>query len=174
MASYVDLTSEEISAGEPTRQELFTKIKCNFSNHQDRIVTLEGSIGFFSPFVFNRQGAYSQYGATTNATGVERVTFSLTVNAVRLYIDIAGASGTTEIDILRKIPAGSFESILTTKASVAFGAGDDVFSTNAVLDATKVDQTPGTILRLDITSVQGGTVFTGPRGLTVFVEYEKT
>jgi hypothetical protein len=148
--SYVDLTSGEIASGEPVATTTQNKVKDNFANHEERIENLEASVVDFLPIVLSVGGWYS---ANTNVLKTT-ANSSLTIIGVRILINTAGASGTTEIDLLRKRGAGSYESILTTKPSVAYTAGNDALSSNAVLDATKVDIEAGDILRLDITSAQ--------------------
>jgi hypothetical protein len=163
------LNSTEISAGEPTKQELFTKTKDNFDDHETRLVSTEAAVLAFQPILFQANGAYPNHGAKDNIAGIERLTFNLTVTAVRLVIETAGSAGSTEIDIKYKRGAGAWTSILTTRASVAFGAGDFGISTDAVLDATEKDLQAGDLLRCDLTASQ-----TAGDGFSVFVEIEKT
>jgi len=172
--AFVPLTNSQVASGQPVTTDLWTTSKDNQIDHETRILSLEGSLNFFNPHTWNVRGAYGQLTTIDNIDGIRRVIFTQTVNAVRLYIKTAGNSGSTEIDIKRKVPSGSFESILTTRASVPSSSGDEVFSINAILDATKVDLPAGTILRCDLTAVQGGDKLNLPRSFDVFVEYIKT
>lgn len=168
--AFVPITSAEISAGEPTRQELFTKIKDNEIDHEARIVTVEGAVNAFNPINFNFNGPYGILGTKTNVSGIERITFSLTVAAVRLITTNVGSSGSTEIDILFKRGVAAFTSILTTRASVPSSAGDFGISVDAVLDGTLKLLQAGDLIRCDLTASQGGE----PRSFLVAVEYDKT
>ena len=167
--AFVPLTSAEISAGEPTKQELFTKIKDNEIDLDSRTTTVEGAINAFLPIDFTLNGDYSQWGTITGAN-YERLTFNLTVTGARLLIVDVGTSGSTEVDILFDRGSGfGGNSIFTTRPSVAFGAGSLALSSNAVLDGTKKLLQAGDLLRFDLTASQ-----TAGKNLILFLEYDKT
>lgn len=168
--AFIPINSAEVSAGEPTKQEIFTKTKDNFDDHEGRIISTEAAVLAFLPIDFGLNGFYGLVGSVDNYAGVYRVTFTLTVTAVRLHVKQVGSGGSTETDILFKRGAGAWTSILTTRASVAFGAGDDAISTNAVLDPSDKFLQAGDLLRADLTATMSGS----PKGLTTFVEFEKT
>lgn len=155
---YDDITSGQVAAGEPVKQELLTKVKDNFSNHESRIQDLEG--GITTVFLPDRWNIWGAYGAAGNRTRVmiTRVPFNITISAGYLMVYTAGSSGTTEIDFLFKRGGGSWTSIFSTKPSVAFGAGDNAISSNGVLNLSNVNLESGDLLRLDLTSVQVGSV----------------
>lgn len=169
------INSEEISAGEPTKQELFTKTKDNFDDHESRITTNEGAVNAFLP-IPDGEGIDGRYGVFTSgitAFHYFRITFNLTITAARLLIITAGGSGSTEVDVLFDRGAGfGGNSIFTTKPSVAFSDGDLAFSVNAVLDGTKKLLEAGDLIRYDLTAVQGGTP--NPNSFKIFLEYDKT
>lgn len=164
------LTSTEVSAGEPTKQEIFSKVRTNEIDLDSRVSTTEAALNAFLPIRFGANGVYGIFTTLDKVGGHERLTFNLTVTAVRLVTRIAGSSGSTEVDILFKRGAGAYTSILTTRASVTSASGNDAISTNAVLDGTNKLLQAGDLLVCDLTAVQGGV----PRSFAVFVEFDKT
>lgn len=112
-----------------------------------------------------------QYGITGAQDGVVKFTtnFPITYTGVRLLIDKAGTSGTTEIDLKYKRGGGSYTSMLTTKPSISYSSGDDSVSSNGVLDPANSDLLAGDIIRLDLTSVQ-----TNGRGFTIRIDYNRS
>lgn len=149
--AYIPITTDEIDPGKPTKNELFSKIRGNFIDHESRIVSNEAFAAATVPITFDLIGPY-WIGGTFNNALQYILTYSITVQAVRLYIDLGGTVGTTEVDIKYKRGVGAFTSIFSTLPSVGFAAGDNATSTNAVLTTTSL--LTGDILRLDITSVQ--------------------
>lgn len=167
--SFTSITSGEIQSGKPVRSDTQTKIKDNFEDHESRLQSLEGgSATTYPPLIMRVNGFYGLYGAT-NALIKTTTNFPITITGVRVLIDQAGSSGTTEIDLKVKSGVGAFTSILLTKPSVNFSAGNDAISSNAVLDATKVDLLAGDIIQLDLTSVQ-----TAGDGFLVRIDYNRT
>ena len=153
--SFIPISADEIAVGEPVRNDTLTKVLDNFDNHESRILGIETGTGtVYPPIILRVNGSYHQL--LSPGTNILRTTmnFNLTITGVRLLIDVAGASGTTEIDLLYKRGGGSWTSILTTKPSVAYTAGDNAISSNAVLNAGEVDLQAGDLLRLDLTSSQ--------------------
>lgn len=162
--SFTAITTGEITTGKPVSTITQNKIKDNFDDHESRIESLEAGSTGDPPIILRVNGGYY------NATGILKTTTNLTLNltGVRLLIDAAGSSGTTQIDILRKRGAGSYTTIFTTKPSVAFSAGSDALSTNGVLDAGMLDFIAGDILRLDIISSQ-----VAAKGFLVRVDFNR-
>lgn len=154
--SYTALTNEECQTGKPTASSTLSKVKDNLADHEDRLNAIEGGAGTtYPPLILRVNGPYSIWGAQT---GVIKTTtnFPITVTGIRLLIDTAGTSGTTEIDVLYKRGAAAYTSMLLTKPSLTSAAGNDALSTNGIIDPTKVNLIAGDIIRLDITSVQSG------------------
>lgn len=168
--AFEEIDAVEIEAGKPTKQELFQKVKNSLDDHEDRLPVLESSINAFLPIDFGLNGNYQILGTMENYAGIYRITFNLTVTAVRLITRIAGSSGSTEVDVKFKRGAGAWTSILDTLPSVAFSAGNDAISTNAALNVTNKFLQAGDLLRADLTASQGGE----PRGLATIIEFEKT
>jgi hypothetical protein len=152
--SFTTIGSSSIATGEPGTNTLWTQVKDNFDNHETRISDVEsGNTTVYPPIILCFNGDYT---SLNGLVGVIKTTlnFNLTVTGVRLLIDKCGSSGTTEIDIKFKRAAGAWTSILTTKPTVAYGAGDDAVSSNGVVNGTYDDLQAGDLLRVDITSVQ--------------------
>lgn len=166
--AYDEIDSGEIVAGKPVASTLTTKIKGNFDDHEERITDLEnGNNVAYEPLIMRVDGYYESYSGITSILKTV-CNFNLTITGARLYIEKAGSSGTTEIDIKVSSGGGGYSTIFTTKPSVAFGAGDDGVSSNAILDPTKVDLTGGDLIRLDVTSAQ-----VNGRAFMVRIDYEK-
>jgi hypothetical protein len=163
------LTSGEIAAGQPVKQELTTKIKDNFDDHETRISDLEGGTSTtFTDWAWDVWGDYSLYG-TRNQIMIERVSQNITILAARLHVHTAGSASSTEIDFQFKRGGGAWTSIFSTRPSVAFGSGDNAVSSNQVLNPSYVELQSGDLLRMDITSVQTGGV-----GLCGLITFELT
>lgn len=145
------LTSAEITGGKPWKQETCTKVKNNFDDHETRISDLEAALQTYPPMQFKVRGASSLYAPVT---GIEhlRLFNNITLVSGRIFVFVAGASGTVEIDVQYKRGGASFTSIFSVRPSVAFGAGDYALSSNGVLSVTDLDA--GDILRLDLVTSQ--------------------
>ncbi len=168
MATYVEITDEEIESGEPVKAEVQTKIQENFINHEDRLLDIEsGNTVQYPNAVFYCNG---RYDLLTSITDLMRGTtnFNIRITGVRLIIGTAGSSGTTTIDLKKKSGGGAWTSICSTLPSVAFGAGDNAVSSNAVIDASQRDCLAGDLFRVDLTTRQ-----TAGEDFLVRVDYER-
>lgn len=150
---FTTINSTEIDVGQPTKQELFTKIKDNFDDHEDRIGDIEAATLTTTPIQFIVKGLYWQFGAA-NGVAYIRAAYNLTLTGGRIFVVDAGSSGTVEIDVQKKSGGGAFASVFSTRPTVAFGAGDYAVSSNGVIGTASV--LAGDILRLDIVGVQTG------------------
>lgn len=167
--SYNAITTTEISTGKPTTSTTALKIKDNFDNHEQRIGALEtGGTTTYPPIILRVNGYYAVQGVMTSILKTV-CNFDLTITGVRLYIDVAGTSASTEVDLKVSHLGGAYTSIFTTKPIVSYTAGNDAISTNQVLDPTKVNVLSGDIIRLDTTGVQAN-----GRGFMVRIDYVKT
>jgi hypothetical protein len=167
--SFTTITSGEIASGEPVTSTLQTKIKDNFDDHESRIQDLEGgSATVYPPLIMRVNGPYGYYSA---ADGILKTTlnFPITVTGVRILVDVAGTSGTLEVDVEYKRGGGSWTTIMTTKPSVAYTAGNDALSSNGVVNASQADLQAGDILRLNIDSIQ-----VAGNGFLVRIDYNRT
>lgn len=169
MPSYVTLNPTEIATGKPVSTTVATKIKDNFDNHEERLESLEGgSAVTYPPIIMRVDGYYADLDGITNV--LKTVTnFNLTILGIKLYIDIAGTSDSTEIDILKSSNAGaSWTSIFNTKPSISYSAGNDAISSNEVLNSGQVDLSSGDLIRLDVTNTQAN-----GRTFYVRIDYER-
>lgn len=167
--AFNSINSNEIDTGKPVSNSTQSKIKNNFDNLNNRVTSLEGgSSTVYPPLILNVNGDYT---SMAGAKGVLTTTlnFNLTVTGVRLLIDKAGSSGTTQIDIEYKRGAGSWTSILSTKPSLSYSDGDNTISTNGVLNSGEVNLEAGDKIRLNITSAQAHA-----NGMMARIDYAKT
>lgn len=168
------ITGEEITTGQPVQSKTMETVKDNFESLDSRVTSLEGGGNtVYPPIIMSLNGTYGEPGdfdVTLHGTGVLKTTlnFPITVTGVRLLIDKAGTSGTTEIDLKFKRGAGTYTSIFSTRPSVVYSAGDDSISTNAVVSMGYNTLAAGDILRLDVTAVQNRA-----ETLTVRIDYVK-
>lgn len=146
--AFVALTLAEIAAGEPNKQELWTKLRDNQADFDSRIAGVENIQQL--PIFFRLTGPLD-FGALETFIDIHRINFDMTILAGRLLTITAGGSGSNEIDILFKRGAGAWTSIFATKPVTAFGAGDLALNTGA-LSVTSL--LTGDLLRMDITAVQ--------------------
>ena len=152
--AFTALTTTELATGQPVSTVTQNKIRTNFDDHETRIEFLEaGNTTDFPCITMACLGNYYVYGTRAGVCQVA-VNFSLNITGVRLYINGAGSSGTTSIDILKKSGAGAWTSVLTTQPSVAYSAGNDSISTNGVINAAQQLVLAGDRLRLDLTGSQ--------------------
>lgn len=151
--AFVPFNSTEITADKPVKQELWTKVKDNFDDHETRITSNENALQIFTPIQFVVKGAHY---LVSPRTGIDFffATQSITITNGRLWVIDAGTSGTTTIDVQVSRNTGStFTSIFTVVPTLAFGAGS--FANNSgTLDAGEVDINPADILRLDVSAFQ--------------------
>jgi hypothetical protein len=167
---FIPISPAEIAVGEPVSNASQTKIRENFDNHEARILGVEtGASTVYPPLVFRVNGFYGTMGAYSRVVETT-ANFDMTITGIRLLIDEAGSSGTTEINILRKRGAGAPVSLLTTRPSLTSAAGNDSISTNGVLNVDNVSILAGDRIRLDFTSTQAGNA----KGLLVRIDYNKT
>lgn len=166
--AFTTITTTEIEVGKPVTNTTADKIRQNFDDHEGRIGTLETGVGVsYPPLILRVNGPYHIAGATN---GILKTTtnFPITITGIRLLIDTAGTSGTTEVDVKYKRGVAAYTTLLTTKPSVSYSTGSDALSTNGVLIGSP-SLLAGDIIRLDLTSVQTGGV-----GFTVRIDYTRT
>lgn len=162
------ILDSEIEVGKPLKKSLFTKIQHNLDLHEQRIGDNAAGVAGTLPLILRVNGDYALLTPTQKAN-VLKTTFGadIIITNIFLYIDEAGTSGTTEIDILTNTTAGpSYTTVFSTKASADFGDGDDFVSTDGVLDSGNVAIDAGDILKLAITDSQ-----VGANGFMVRIDY---
>lgn len=150
---FTTISSSAIEAGDPVTQDLWSTVKDDLDNHETRILANESALQKFRPIELE---IYGVYAAVVPITGAKytRINFNTTLTAAVIFIPIAGSAGTTQVDVLYKRGAGAYTSIFSTKPSVAFGAGDNAISSNAVLSTTAL--LSGDFLRFDVLTAQTG------------------
>ena len=167
--SYTIITDTEITTGEPVASSTQQKIKGNFENHEERIVAVEnGGTTVYAPIIMRVNGLYSTEWVLDNILKTTS-NFNFAITGIRLFIDKAGTSGTTEVSVKWKRGVGAWTSVCTTNPSVASSAGDDVLSSNAVLNSSNVNIQAGDIIRLDLVSAQ-----INARNFFVRIDFNKT
>lgn len=155
---YTPMTATELETGKPASTTVFGKVKGNFEDHETRIAALElGSTTDYPPILFHVNGPYWVNGVKNDVVRAVS-SFSLNVVGVRIIVGTAGTAGTLSVDIKKKSGGGAWTSILNTQPSVAFGAGNDAVSVNAVVNPAQQLVLAGDLLRLDITGVQANGV----------------
>lgn len=167
--AYIPITSNEIATGEPVTNSTQTKIKNNFDNHESRLVGVEtGTSTIYPPLIFRVNGLYGSIGSID---GLLKTTpnFNLQISGIRILIDKAGVSGTTEIDIKYKSGGGAWTSVLSSTPTAPYTGGDDYISNNAVIDLDHNQISAGDIIRLDLLSSQ-----VDADSFLVRIDYSKT
>lgn len=145
--AFEQISSANIEAGDPVTQELWSKTKNSFDDHESRITDLEAGILALPPIEFIVKGDVNSFSAPLTALAYKRLFQNITLTSARLFIVDDGASGTLDIDIQYKRGVAAFASIFSTRPSVAAGSGDFTISTNAVISTDTL--LAGDILRLD-------------------------
>jgi len=167
--AFTVITTNEIATGESVKNTTLTKVKDNFDNLDERVTNLEGgSNAVYPPLTFSVSGNPAKLNLPYTGFMKTTINFNIIVTGVRILTDVAGSSGSHEIDIKYSRAGGAYTSIFTTRPSISFGAGNDTLSTNAVLDVNEVDLNTGDIIRLDIINAQ-----TASRNFLVRIDYVK-
>lgn len=168
------ITDTEIETGKPVKSETMGKIQDDLQDHEDRLLDLEaGTAIAYPPIQMTVTGPYGDIPLDLiprNNFLTYMPNFNITILGVRLFIEQAGISGSTEI-MLRRLQGPTYavsDDILTAGLSVSFSDGDNFLSPNGSLDPGAVDIDAGDIIRLDLTSVQPEAV-----GFLVRIDFEK-
>lgn len=169
-----EIKQQEIAVGEPVTSSTLTKIKENIDEASERLTSLEaGGEVIYPPIIMSVTGSYGEAGdfsVSLHGEGILKTTcaFNMRITGARLIIDKAGTTGTTEVDVKVKPLSGIYNSLFSIKPSVAASEGDDAASTNAVINPVQEVISAGSIIRLDITSVQNRA-----SGLMLRIDYIK-
>ncbi|MDX9730208.1 MAG: hypothetical protein RBT63_00420 [Bdellovibrionales bacterium] len=167
--AFTPLTGSEIAVGKAVRNETQEKIRDNFDNHEARINGLEtGGSMVYPPLIMRVNGNYA-FQPIDQQILITTCNFDLMVTGVFLLLDVAGFSGTTEIDVEYKRGSAAWESVFTTRPSIPSSAGNNAISTNAVLNPDNVEIQAGDLIRLILKSKQSG----NPRGLMARIDFNK-
>lgn len=136
--------------GQTIDQTWFNILKTAADDHEDRIAILENEI-FLIPMLWAGPYGHVTLPYTTQMYTVAHV--DLIILDVEITHITVGSAGTLTVDIETN-QAGSFASIMTTKPSLAFNAGNFAKSTNGAVDATLDEVDAGKIIRAEIEGVQ--------------------
>lgn len=161
---FTTITLAQIAAGEPTAQELFTKIKNNDDDFDSRLNVVEGAINTFPPIRFGVINYIANLPATE--VDVERIPYNITLLSGRILVFDAGSSGTLSVDLEYKRGVGAWTTIFSVTPSVAYTAGNYALSSDGVIAVPSL--LLGDLLRLNINSGQ-----VGNRAFSVLVDYER-
>lgn len=152
--SFDPIDQTEIEVGKPVKKSLWQKVKDSLDDLDSRITAVDLAVSGTVPIILSIGGEYATL-STEERVHVVKTTINadITITDVTMYIDKAGASGNTQIDVLHATPGGAYVSAMTTKPILASGAGDD--STNAgAINATNEDVDDGDIITLSLTQAQ--------------------
>lgn len=154
MATYTTIDPITTETGDPVTTIFGTSTADNFTNHEDRITTLESSATNRDPWILYQGKLSNVPTGSLSIQGIPfRIPYNVNILGSRIWIPVDGSAGTTEIDILVSSGAG-YSTIFSTRPSVTFGGGDDVLSTNQVLSVTSLSS--GQFIRMDLISKQNG------------------
>jgi len=153
--AFITIATDQIEAGDPVTQELWTKTKDNFDDHEARLTVVEAGFQKFLPIRFICIAAHYKTGSETGLAFV-RVPFDITITNGSLFLIDSGTSGTLTVDVQASAAGGgAFSSIFTVKPTLTSAAAD--FAVNSgTLDGTKTSRIAGDILRFDVSSYQVG------------------
>jgi len=161
--AFVTISSADILAGEPTKQELFSTIKDDLDDLDARVTVTESAGNLYRPIEFNVLGLYGD-GIVQDGLMFDVIRFDITILNVLLFIHDAGTSGSTTIDVEYKRGVGAFTSVLTSPLSVSSASGDYAIGTGTLGTTSLLT---GDILRLNVDAVQ-----VLGQGFSVLVEFE--
>jgi hypothetical protein len=153
--AFTPVPSGSLLPGKAVKTEILTTFNNNLNDHESRIQAL--SIGAAPIEVFH----YGVINASAHPslTGLDyyRAFIAFNITTVKLQIFEKGliSSGIISLDIKKgnTLDNLSFNSILTSQASIDFATASDYDEADAVIDPALQSLTPGQFLRLDITSL---------------------
>ena len=173
--AFTPLTTTQVAPGQPVTGTLMGLIKTDLDDHQTRITTLEGGGStVYPPIVLSVFGYYDAPGVQNDLV---RTTCNFNLQIIGAYIitDVAGTSGTLQVDVKFKRPGATvgqpgfnWTSVFTTLPSIASTAGSDATSASGIMNTTFSTLLAGDLLRLDTTSLQ-----TFARGFNLRLDFNK-
>lgn len=155
MAVYTEIPLAIIAVGKAIKREIFTYVRDNFINLNDRVSSLElGSapIEVWNNTIFNASSA-----STLTGLDYYRALTNFTISRVELEIFQKGivTSGVLSANILKgnTMDASSMTTVLTTQPSIDFSTASDYDIVTGTLNVSNQTVAAGQFLRLDITSL---------------------
>lgn len=140
-----------LDVGDPTKKELFDRMKANEDDLDNRISDVEAALTSETPIQFQVDGQYWRMAIPiTGASPTIRIPFNITLTSALLHVVDDGSSGTLDCDVQRD-SGGGFSTIFSVRPTLTFGGGANSTSTGT-LSVTDIDV--GDFLRMDIITTQ--------------------
>ena len=163
--AFTTIPSSWLDVGDPTKKELFDRIKDNEDDLDDRLTDVEAATTNETPIQFQVTGPYWNESLPINdAAHIIRIPFDIKLTSARLQITDDGTAGTLNIDVKYKRGAGAWTTVFSATPSIANGGGD-YGQTTGTLTVTDLDAAD--LLRLDVT-----TAITGNERFNVYLTWE--
>lgn len=154
--AFIVIDPSRVDPGEPVKAEFGLDVINDLNDLDARLADLEAASGSVLPETFNVKGSYFRRAPADLVGSINftaRTNFEITAARLITYRD--SVSGTLEVDLLHSDDGGStFNSIFSTKPSLAHPALAYDISSNQILTSTPYAIAIGDHLRLDITSIQ--------------------
>lgn len=153
--AYTTIPSSQIQVGEPVRKELWQTTKDDLDDLDSRTAALEAAgatESIMDEYIVNL-GQYSQGGSTGVIASI-RIKQDFNLTEARIHVIRNGTSGTIEMDVKKGNDLASLSSMMSTKPSVGFGAGDNADSTNQIFSTNLIQE--GQFLAVEFTQLQAG------------------
>lgn len=153
---FTTISDALITVGKAIKREIFTTIKDNLDDHEERIAGFESFGGRVD--VFNNDVLMGSVAGSLNELAFYRATssFTLTNCEIQIFEKNGVATGSLEVDILKNTTPNDtgMTSIFNTKPSIDFSTASDYqVSSNQVFNSAQTEMSAGEILRLDVTSL---------------------
>lgn len=150
--AFTTIPAAWLDIGDPTKKELFDRIKDNQDDLDSRTSDTEAAVTNETPIIFQVNGKYWLFATSTlqGATGVTRIPFDIELTSSTLHVVDDGSAGTLTVDVLYKRGVAAWTTIFSVLPTITFGGGDNVITTGTI---SVTDLDAGDFLRMDITSV---------------------
>lgn len=153
--AFVSISAALLQVGKAIKAEWLNIWKINFDDLDSRQTALESvtqRVVIFDNLIIG----LGQYPGASNLEQFASYRCPLDLNIISFEITQleAGSAGTLEMDLKTGVSHASLSSIMTTKPSLSFSAGDNATSVNQVFAVTAVSE--GDYITLDVTQIQTG------------------
>lgn len=154
--AFTTIPSSWLDVGDPTKKELFDRIKANEDDLDSRVGDTEASLTNETPIQFQVTGPYWNEASfpINDAAHVIRIPFNIELTSAVLHVVDDGSSGTLDVDVEYKRGVAAWTTIFSTRPSLANGGGDNSIATNGVISVT--DLNAADFLMLKIVTAQIG------------------
>lgn len=160
-----------VTLGKAVKAVFGQQVKDNFDDHETRISANELALQSFDPHKWGFQDFQVDV-----ITGKElpiriKIAFDERLLGARIHVVKDGSVGTLEIDVQRSTDGGAtFNSIFTTRPSIAAGGGDDGESINAVFDEAEREPDLNDLLAITVITTMTGS---GAQGFWLELDRER-